>query len=80
MATIRCSVKSCHYYDEGDYCSADEIYVKNRLRTDVDDDLGKRRDMEAADIGTVDVVRREQERFAQTSSQTCCETFRPKTR
>lgn len=80
MATIRCSVESCHYYNEGDLCGADEIYVKNRLRSDIDDDLSKRRDMEAGDIGAVREGKSEQDQFAATSGQTCCETFRPRKR
>jgi len=78
MATIRCSVQSCHFYEEGDFCGADEIYVKNRLRSDRDDDFGRRQDMEAGELGKQDRDRSERNRFAKTSSETCCETFRYK--
>lgn len=81
MAVIRCSVESCHYYGEGDYCTADEIYVKNRLSSDTDDDRHRSRDMEVGAIGQqtrTEQTRTEQTRkqSAVTSSQTCCETFR----
>jgi hypothetical protein len=77
MATIRCSVKPCHYYGEGDYCTADEIFVKTQMRYDADDDLGSGRDMEIGDLGRESKGDRSSSQ-AVTSSHTCCETFRPK--
>lgn len=87
MATIRCSVNSCHYWSEGEYCTADEIWVKNQMTGDVDDDIMKKKTR--MEIGTIggngenNMKKNERgteggEKSAQKSSQTCCETFRPK--
>lgn len=78
MATIRCSVESCHYYGQGDYCTADEIYVKNRLRADTDDDMRRSPDFEVGSFERQDVAGQAERRNARTSMETCCETFRPK--
>ena len=78
MATIRCSVESCHYYGEGDYCTADEIYVKNRLPSDTDDDRRRSPDLEVGSFEQQDVAGRAEHRNARSSLESCCETFRPK--
>jgi hypothetical protein len=78
MAIIRCSVESCHYYGEGDYCTADEIYVKNRLRGDTDDDRRRSLDLEVGSFEQQDAGEQMGRRNARSSMETCCETFRPK--
>ncbi|HQD39839.1 MAG: DUF1540 domain-containing protein [Firmicutes bacterium] len=68
MAKINCSVRSCYYWNEGGICGADSIIVKNNRPGDLDDELASL-DMELGSIG---------EFHANTSAETCCETFRPR--
>lgn len=68
MAEIKCSVRSCHYWGQGQVCQADSIMVKNNKPGDIDDELANP-DMELGSIGNVD---------ANSSQETCCETFRPR--
>jgi hypothetical protein len=79
MAVIRCSVESCHFYSDGDYCTADEIYVKNRLRSDTDDDRLRSPDLEVGSFEQQGAGERMGRQNAHSSMETCCETFRPKT-
>lgn len=72
MSTIRCAVKSCHYWGEGEYCSADQIWVKNDVFIR---DTG----MEIGAIGGKDRTEMKKEgKNAKESSETFCETFKPK--
>lgn len=89
MTKVKCSVKSCYYWGEDNKCTAETIMVKNTLPTDTDDDLYRISDME---IGSMErnidpehiettkkgTIRDEQKRLAARSSETCCETFKPK--
>ncbi len=68
MAKIRCSVRSCDFWGEGQVCQADQIIVKNNKLGDLDDELANL-DLELGVIGNVD---------ANFSHETCCETFRPR--
>lgn len=81
MPNVRCSVDSCHYWGEGDVCTADEIWVKNNMEEDVDDEIGTGRgDMEVGDLGSLNREgrRRVVHTSARTSAETCCETMRPR--
>lgn len=89
MTEVKCSVESCHYWGDGNICTADSIMVKNTLSSDTDDELHRIGDME---IGTMkqgiaeekmkktrtDITQGKQGEHATRSSETCCETFRPK--
>jgi hypothetical protein len=66
--TIRCSVSNCNYYGEGNYCQADAIVVHS-------DSAGHDNGMEQV---TSSVTNNEVQSSATKSSETCCETFRPK--
>ncbi|HPU00632.1 MAG: DUF1540 domain-containing protein [Firmicutes bacterium] len=79
MTEVRCTVKSCHYWDEGDYCTAETIWVKNNFAGDADDELFRGTAYEfAKEPGTEGKEGSRGEKNASTSSQTCCETMRPK--
>ena len=77
LAKIKCSVQSCHFYDDGDICTAEEIYVRN-MSAMQDGDLVAPH----MEIGTMHETgfRRDQglNQNASRSNETCCETFRPK--
>jgi hypothetical protein len=91
MTEVKCSVESCHYWGDGNVCTADSIMVKNTLPSDTDDNMYRISDME---IGTMkqdidqenmrrtrsDTTQGKQGEHATRSSETCCETFRPKKR
>jgi len=63
VAKINCAVDSCMYWDNGNICRADEIWVRfNRTMG------GVRTEFAAV----------EQSRKARTSAETCCDTFRPR--
>lgn len=67
MAEIRCAVSGCYFWQLGNVCSADTIWVKpNRPNTP-----GNAGRLEA---GAFLTPKRQQ----MTSDDTCCETFRPK--
>jgi hypothetical protein len=68
MARINCSVRSCRFWSQDQICQADSIMVKNNKPGDVDDELLSP-DLELGVIGNVD---------ANSSGETCCETFRPR--
>ncbi|MDI3279923.1 MAG: DUF1540 domain-containing protein [Bacillota bacterium] len=75
MTDVRCSVDSCHYWGEGEVCTADSIWVKNNMRGDADDERAiGRGGMEVGTIGE----RRAARRSARHSGETCCETMRPR--
>lgn len=75
MTNVRCSVDSCHYWGEGEVCTADSIWVKNNTGGDADDEQAMGRGgMEVGAIGE----RRAAGRSARRSSETCCETMRPR--
>lgn len=59
---IMCEVKSCYFWDAGNRCGADRIYVVNSARTSPS--------MEMGSIG--------ERPHAQTSEETACKTFKPK--
>lgn len=78
MADIKCSVDSCEYWGEGQVCTADSIQVKNSMASDSDDELGTGRGgMEVGSLGNEGRLRA-RSTTAKTSSDTCCETMRPR--
>lgn len=65
MNRIKCSVSSCKYNDAGEECMAKEITVRNNM--------GESNAMEFGNLeGNVGSAN------ADTSMETCCETFIPK--
>lgn len=81
MPEVRCTVNSCEFWEEGDYCAADMIWVKNNFAGDADDDLFYGTAFEFAKEPGPAEERRSREsggRAASTSRQTCCKTMRPK--
>lgn len=62
--TVKCSVDSCEYWDKGNICGADGIEVNNNMGAG-------NTSMEIGSIG-------ESGSDAQTSAETCCQTFKPK--
>lgn len=65
MPTIRCTVSSCHFWDDGNYCGADEILVEPNPRK-------RSAEMEAASLGDMGEP--------EDSRETMCKTFRPRHR
>jgi len=62
LGRIKCKVTSCEYYGNGDICTADEIIVKNNYDADAT--------MEIGELGrSVNATR---------SSETACDTFKPR--
>ncbi len=81
MTEVRCTVNSCEFWEKGDYCMANKIWVKNNYAGDEDDDLFSRSEFEFAEEAGPEQERkprRREEPAASTSRQTCCETMRPK--
>lgn len=74
MATIRCSVDICHYWGEGQYCTANEIWVRNDMEVDATGQSKGQFDMEIGTLSKNTKTAKE----AQVSTETCCETFKPK--
>ncbi len=71
MTKVNCSVDSCEFWGQGGICTADAILVKQNMG---DEGLY---DIEYAEELNLDTAANEG--FAsETSSQTCCETMRPK--
>lgn len=68
VPTVKCSVSNCVYWKEGDDCGADAILITT------DRHANRKEDVEFAG----DTYRVVYEDAAQTSSQTCCRTFRRK--
>jgi hypothetical protein len=62
--TIKCSVDSCEYWDQGNICGADGIEVDNIVAN-----TGN----EAMEIGSIGVSME-----ANQSEETCCRTFKAK--
>lgn len=74
MTDVRCKVDGCVFWAEGNHCTADEIWVKYDFSDEDDDDLLYQADLEIGDDPLGDSI----ELGPFTSSQTCCETMRPK--
>lgn len=73
MTKVRCTVDSCEFWGEGQVCNADEILVKNDIAGDTIETSNHyiNANMEVAgEMG--------QNKVAQTSPQTCCDTMRLK--
>lgn len=64
MPDVRCTVADCTYWDEGNKCAAETIWVTL-------DKLAQGQDMEVSSFETVQTV-------AKRSSDTCCHTYEPK--
>lgn len=81
MTEVRCTVSSCEFWGEGNYCTASKIWVKNNFAGDADDDLFRGTAYEFAEEPGGEVKKKSPgsgAREASTSSQTCCETMRPR--
>ncbi|NLN16837.1 MAG: DUF1540 domain-containing protein [Firmicutes bacterium] len=69
MTEVKCVVDSCTYWGKGDVCKADTIMVK----TSPASKAGELYEF-AEELGG------RKKKGADTSSETCCETFRPRER
>ncbi|MCS1350510.1 DUF1540 domain-containing protein [Mechercharimyces sp. CAU 1602] len=69
MPQVKCSVANCHYWEQGNNCSADAIMV------DVDSHDGKNYNEE---IGGEMIDTRHQDYNASKPADTCCHTFKKK--
>lgn len=78
MTKVRCTVESCEFWGRGDYCTADEIQVNNNFAADEDDDLFYLTGFEVAEDPEAEPEREREKEGVSTSSQTYCETMRPK--
>lgn len=66
--TVKCKVDSCAYWDQGNLCGADGIEVENSMQTSMGD-----ASMEIGRLG-------EGAGEAHTSDETCCKTYKPKSK
>lgn len=66
MPEVRCTVNDCTYWDEGNKCAAERIWVTL-------DQMANRHDMEVADLEDVQTE-------ARRSEKTCCHTYEPNTK
>lgn len=64
MTEVRCTVSDCHYWEEGNRCAAELIWVTLDRFAGADD----------VEVGSFENVRT----VAQSSSSTCCHTYRPR--
>lgn len=71
MPEVRCKVNSCVFWGEGDHCTAHEIWVKDGSE---EEDLFHLGDFEFAE----ELEGEGRQAGASTSSQTFCETMRPR--
>lgn len=71
MPDVKCSVANCHYWTEGNNCTADAIMV------DVDPQVDRRFNEE---IGRETAETNHREYSARRFADTCCHTFRMKER
>ncbi|MBE3553775.1 MAG: DUF1540 domain-containing protein [Thermicanus sp.] len=69
MPDVKCSVSNCTYWSVGNNCAADIIMVE------IDRHAKKKFDAEIGDIG----YDSQHHDLVQSSSETCCHTFKPKT-
>lgn len=65
MPNVRCTVADCTYWDKGNICGAEMIWVTN-------DGLAGPHDMEVSQLESVQTE-------AKRSADTCCKTFKPRT-
>lgn len=65
---VKCSVSNCHFWAEGNSCSADQILIE------VDGQAANAHDTEFAVEAGIE------QHHAAKSAATCCETFQPKGR
>lgn len=65
---VACSIANCSFYGEGNVCTAEKIMVEidnhARYDTEFSSELGEKNHVDTAG----------------TSAETCCKTFKPKTR
>lgn len=68
MPVVKCSVSNCTYWGSGNICTADAIMVEidRHARASFREEIGEIQ----VDSGHKDV--------AQSSSDTCCHTFKPR--
>lgn len=64
MPNVRCTVSDCTYWDEGNRCAAEVIWITL-------DKLAGRHDMEASDLEATQTP-------AKRSVDTSCSTFKPR--
>lgn len=69
MTQVKCSVANCHYWAEGNKCSAQEIMVE------IDPHATRNFNEEFGEMGGT-----AHQDLARTSSTTCCQTFIPKSK
>jgi hypothetical protein len=70
MPEVKCAVSNCEYWNSGNNCGADAIMV------DIDQHARARYDTEIAG----EFVDTDHQDVATSSKQTCCHTFKPKTK
>ena len=71
MTEVKCSVDSCTYWGKGNVCKADSILVKSSPAPGADQFFASEFAEELGGEGR-------KKKPADTSSETCCETFRPR--
>ncbi len=74
MPEVRCSVSSCYYWADGNYCAADIIWIRNDAEVE-QETAGDRADLEAAAPMGMTTA---QVSPADKAIETCCQTFRHK--
>lgn len=68
MPQVKCSISNCYFYKQGNLCGADAIMI------DTDDHAKMNFNEEFAGEG----FDSEHQDVVQSSSKTCCHTFKPK--
>lgn len=84
MTKVRCTVDSCQFWGENQFCTAEQIWVRNDICGDADQvqshfinatqvEFGKdfAEDQSSPKVSL-------QSEIAKTSPQTCCDTMKPK--
>jgi len=67
MARVKCTVDTCHYWGQGQVCTADEIEVNSQYGA-----TGTGRTAFSAELSTAG------QSAARTSAETMCQTYRPR--
>jgi hypothetical protein len=77
MTKVKCTVNSCDFWGEGQICNADEILVKSDTSQD-SDRFSQPYSTDEMEVSAEFDRPLLYNTIAHSSSQTCCETMRPK--
>ncbi len=85
MTKVRCTVDSCQFWGKDQFCTADQIWVRNDICGDADEVESHFINATEVEFGK-DFTESEkvgpkvslQSETAKTSPQTCCDTMKPK--